>query len=562
MKKYGILALVICFLFPPLRAEEKKYTSESFARLNFLNGSVFLQRGADLGYEEGVLNMPISEGDRLGTTEGRAEVYLPKGTFIRLDINTKIDFVNLPKKGDDLTRLRVWTGNIYLSTYRLAKEKGIEIHSPDVSIYILEEGLYRIDVSENEKTEIYVYDGVIEAAGEEGSVLLKGQQSFEVTDGRFASKPRHFYAVAEDSFDRWSESRESRVRREIQSLHLPEELADFENELSENGDWIYLKPYGWVWVPRGVEAEWRPYYHGYWDWLPYCGWTWVPYEPWGWATFHYGWWNWGASIGWHWIPGTFWGPAWVGWYWGPTYCAWAPLSFWYYPWASWNAYYWGLHWTGGYWGWSWGPQYPHYFRGLTVIHKDQLKAKNISQVALKPGAAKDLGKITLNTQSPKIRPAGAGVSAESLGGNKIFLKKDRSQLISNPERTGKARTSAATERSISTKTARTMGIPRGDLPSAAKGEASQSKIKRNSFGYPSSPEISIKKLSGDRSFSRSSSFRSRLYQYLQGGRSSSASRGSISRGKVSPSWSKGGHVSRPAAPPSSSSRSGGVRKKN
>jgi hypothetical protein len=308
--------------------EEPQYTNESFARLSFISGSVYIQRGSEEGYEDGVINMPIEEGNRLGTTDGRAELYLGKRTFLRLDNNTKVEILNFPKKGSDLTRLNVLKGNVYLSVGRLDEEKSIELHTPDSSFYVLSDGLFRVDVYENKKTDIFVFYGVVEAAGEEGSVLIKSELNLTVASGRFSGRPVRFLAVAEDAFDRWSESRESSLAVQVASKRLPAELEDFEGELDEYGDWNWVNPYGWVWVPGGVGPYWRPYYNGSWTWLYMGGWTWLPYDPWGWVTFHYGRWGWHGGLGWYWIPGTIWGPAWVGWWYGADYWAWAPLGYW------------------------------------------------------------------------------------------------------------------------------------------------------------------------------------------------------------------------------------------
>jgi len=82
-------------------------------------------------------------------------------------------------------------------------------------------------------------------------------------------------------------------------VYLPEDLAEFEGELNEYGDWVYVAPYGHVWVPQGVNDDWRPYYYGRWVWVPLSGWTWVPYDPGaGWPS-TYGRWHWGVGIGWY-----------------------------------------------------------------------------------------------------------------------------------------------------------------------------------------------------------------------------------------------------------------------
>ena len=98
----------------------------------------------------------------------------------------------------------------------------------------------------------------------------------------------------------------------------------FYSRLTPYGSWVWVAPYGRVWVPA-VGYGWRPYYYGQWvltDW----GWTFVSDDPWGWAAYHYGRWNWGVGVGWYWIPGRVWGPAWVSWRYGGGYAAWCPLG--------------------------------------------------------------------------------------------------------------------------------------------------------------------------------------------------------------------------------------------
>jgi len=111
-----------------------------------------------------------------------------------------------------------------------------------------------------------------------------------------------------------------------ESQNYPNEMAvtDFYDDLSPYGAWIAFEPYGYVWQPRQVDLEWRPYAYGRWLWTDY-GWTWVAQEEWGWITYHYGRWGWDDTLGWFWVPGTVWAPAWVSWRWGDLYIGWAPL---------------------------------------------------------------------------------------------------------------------------------------------------------------------------------------------------------------------------------------------
>ncbi|MFQ6108411.1 MAG: DUF6600 domain-containing protein [Candidatus Aminicenantales bacterium] len=493
MRKTLGFMIVLIFSLSFLNAEEQDYTNYSFARLSHVTGNTYIQRAADLGYEEGVINMPIAEGDRLGTTEGRAEIYLGKGNYIRLDNNTKIDFLKLPDRESALIQIQVWTGNLILSLRTLEEEKNIEIHTPDVSLYLLDRGLYRVDVRENGETEIFVFDGLLEASAESGSVLVKREQRIEAINGHFTSSPARFYAVAEDSFDRWSEHRDSQIRKRLARRYLPEELEDFEYELAVYGHWNYMSPYGYVWVPSGLNPFWRPYFHGRWVWMP-CGWTWLPYEPWGWVTFHFGRWHWSVGLGWYWIPRTVWGPAWVSWYWGYDYVGWVPLSYYDRPVVIINNVFYDRYKD---------PYYPYNSRALTVVHKNELKAKHISRVALSPQSVKSLGKIQLSRKPISLRPAPAKVTVDKLGGSKVFLRKKDSSVRFKPVKRPSSTTST-------TPKAKTTLRSREKISGRAISTKKRTIIKRK-IGYPS---FSDTKSRTPPKIKKSTSTLDRIYRYI------------------------------------------------
>lgn len=96
------------------------------------------------------------------------------------------------------------------------------------------------------------------------------------------------------------------------------------NYLAPYGNWVNMDPYGYVWAPRHMGYNWRPYSDGHWVWTDY-GWTWISDQEWGWIPFHYGRWGWDNELGWFWVPGTAWGPAWVTWRSSDQYMGWAPL---------------------------------------------------------------------------------------------------------------------------------------------------------------------------------------------------------------------------------------------
>jgi hypothetical protein len=526
MKKLAFITVVLIFALSMARAEEPAtYTNETFARLSCLDGNVYIQRATELDYEEGVVNMPVTEGDRMGTTDGRAEIYMGRGKYLRLDYNTKIDFLDLPGLEDELTRLQIWRGNIFFSIMSMKREKTIEIHSPDASLYILEAGLYRIDVRENE-SEIFVFKGMAEIAGETGSVLIKEAQRLKAIDGHFSDHPSAFTAFAADSFDRWSEARDYEVRKRMAQRYLPEELEDFEYELASNGEWTYEPTYGYVWVPWGMDPGWRPYRHGRWIWLASCGWTWLPYEPWGWAVFHFGRWHWSLSLGWYWIPTEAWGPGWVHWYWGYDYIAWAPVSYWGYPGVVINNTYYGHHMDH---------YYPDKSRALTVIHKNQLRARNVEKVALGEKEIEKIGKITLGKIQPAIRPEeGIRVPLEKLGKSRVEPNGSPGIIRLNNERENSLKKSDISKTEISKRI-------RSNSPDREETRAPRNIPKQSSS-------------------KKADSTLGKIYNFLSGEKSrvskSRASSGSTSKSVKSSTKSKASpKVKKTSAPKKSSSRS-------
>ncbi|MGB9892995.1 MAG: DUF6600 domain-containing protein [Candidatus Saccharicenans sp.] len=535
--------------------EETKYTNDSVGRVSFIEGKAFIQRAADIGYEEAVINDPVTEGDRIGTSEGRLEIQFGGRNYLRLDNDTKLDIMNLPKKDSDLTRFRVWSGHIYLAINNLNKEKSIEIHTPDSSFYVLEKGIYRIDVEEGRGTEILVFKGLVEAAGEQNSYLVKGEQHLEMAEGRFSSKPSGFRPVADDGFDRWNESRDQATQRLYARRYLPEDMSEFEAELNQYGDWVYVPPYGYVWVPRDVGDDWRPYYNGHWVWVPMTGWTWVPYEPWGWVAFHYGRWHWGIGLGWYWIPTYVWGPAWVSWWWDYDYFAWAPLSWYGYPVVVVNNLFYDRY-VGS---------YPLHSRALVMVRRDQLKARDISRAALRPESLKAANlenKIVLKSNKLPFRPEGSSLTVEKLDAKRVLIRQNNQAtgLRSSPESRGTLRPeglrpSGSAEKPAGEKSGEKLKAPQatksegqrtGSAPKSTRtappsGKITPKKIRKEEESsasapryqssdslrkiqtYPSSPNISVRNLNPESSnYYRSSARTPRNYIY-PGSRSESRS---------------------------------------
>jgi len=277
MRKHSliIVGFLLCLPLFIYSNSDTEYYDYSFARMSYVTGDVFIERAADMGYEQGIVNLPVVENDKLGSRDGRAEIHFGRKNYLRIDRYTHVDFAGLPRKGYDQVKLNLLSGNIYLRVSFLGREKDFEVHTPDASYYILEEGLYQFKVVENSETEIHVVEGAVEAAGEEGSVLVEAEERLVASNGAFRSGPENLYASYSDGFSEWNNSRDALLFRTVQKTYLPSELYEYESELATNGRWVYEASYGHVWIPHVYHNTWRPYHNGRWWWYPSCGWTWV-----------------------------------------------------------------------------------------------------------------------------------------------------------------------------------------------------------------------------------------------------------------------------------------------
>jgi len=409
-RSIGVLLGAFLVLAPLFAAAETDdYSDYSFARLNYIRGEVSVQRASDLGTEKAEVNLPLVVGDKLLTMDGQAEVQFGRRNYLRIDSFARVEFAVLPSEGKSGIKVHLLEGRAYLRVSSLEEEKSVEVHSPDASFYILEEGLYRFEVDAGNETKIFVHQGSAEAAGERGSVLVRAMEKLAAARGELLSGPESFYARS-DGFDQWNESRDALLARRSASAYLPSDISEYEEELGDNGRWVYEQPYGNVWVPYVSQVDWRPYYFGRWSWYPIIGWTWISSEPWGWCTSHYGRWHWRINLGWYWIPRTHWGPAWVYWYSDNDYVGWCPLSYYNRPVVIVDNHFYDSYRD---------PYYPINSRALTMVRRDQLQSPAISRHALAASQFSALGRINLRAEQPAVRPVIAGSALRSPGSGQV-----------------------------------------------------------------------------------------------------------------------------------------------
>jgi len=269
------------------------------ARLNFSQGSVSFRPAGENDWVTAVPNRPMVTGDDLWADENsRAEVHIGSAA-IRLGAQTGITFLTLD---DTTTQIRLAQGSMIVRVRHVDDDDTYEIDTPNIAFTILQQGEYRVDVSQDgSRSVVTAWHGRGHVTG--------GGFSYNVLAGQSAtfngSQDHLDYDLGQvadrDDFDDWAFDRDDREDRADSANYVSREMTGYE-DLDENGDWSYVAGYGPCWRPRAVVVGWAPYRYGHWAYVGPWGWTWVEDEPWGFAPFHYGRWAF-VSNGWFWVPG-------------------------------------------------------------------------------------------------------------------------------------------------------------------------------------------------------------------------------------------------------------------
>ncbi|HZI92793.1 MAG TPA: DUF6600 domain-containing protein [Patescibacteria group bacterium] len=323
----------------PAQGQVAEQEGSVYGRLRFIEGGLTLKRDNEV-YTDLVINDPLTPGDVVSTArEGRAELQLADGSSIKLDDDSELVLQSLSDSSNQIentTILQLGRGSMIIRADNMdSKEKRFQIDTDGASIFLLSDGLFRIDVRADGTTVVSSRRGVAEVMSQEVSSLVRSGERITARPDEIPGESRVFNTRTSDDFDEWSVSRdESLVRRarvdDEEPTALPEPVEPYSNELSYYGRWYNNPSYGWVWRPVGLQPDWQPYMYGRWTDCP-TGLVWVSYEPWGWAPFHYGRWEFLVGNGWVWIPGHVFAGAYVAWSVSPGYFGWCPLGFYDYP---------------------------------------------------------------------------------------------------------------------------------------------------------------------------------------------------------------------------------------
>jgi len=329
MKAFKFLLITTLLLFPVCSYSAPPAppppSTLGAMRISLLDGDVQIKTEDTGDWVPASINMPLRDGDQLWVPEGgRTELELRDGSFLRLDQKTALDILTVER---DSYQFYLAEGRAF-ANFKGRRGTLLQVDTSVSSVRAYDNAVFRVDVLGDGLADISVYRGSIYAESQDGKTT--------VTEGNALSLKGD--ATAElsplgppDEWENWNRERDQKyARRRPPSRYLPEELQVYSTDFDENGKWVNVSQYGYVWTPTVVvSAEWAPYRVGRWAWVG-GDYVWISYEPWGWAPYHYGRWAFVGSFGWCWVPprrgAVYWGPGFVGWVQTPTYVSWVPLA--------------------------------------------------------------------------------------------------------------------------------------------------------------------------------------------------------------------------------------------
>jgi len=167
--------------------------------IHYVEGQVYL--GDQLVETKFGVFPEVKENQQLKTEEGRAEVLLTPGVFLRLGENSS--FRMITNRLID-TRLEFLSGSAIVEAEDIGKDNSVTVVYRDATVHPVKKGVYRFDAGANE---LRVYDGLAE--------VTAGGQTVEVKEGHLIALDtlavHKFDKAVTDALNRWSERRDGYV---------------------------------------------------------------------------------------------------------------------------------------------------------------------------------------------------------------------------------------------------------------------------------------------------------------------------------------------------------------
>ncbi len=222
--------------------------------INYIEGQVSI--GTQVLNSSSVGTVQLKAGETLTTEEGKAEVLLTPGVFLRVGDNSSVkmifpDFVN--------TVVELDKGHAMVEAADIHKENNIRVIAGGVTIRLLKPGLYDFDLRQDQ---VRVFDGKARVEDDGKTVTVKGGRELELAQESKLKPTKFKKEQYEGSLYQWSSLRSAYVAEANVNL----------GDMYASDMWG-----GW----GGPNWYWDPWFSSY-TYIPADG---VFYSPFGWGFY-------------------------------------------------------------------------------------------------------------------------------------------------------------------------------------------------------------------------------------------------------------------------------------
>lgn len=203
-------------------------------------------------YKAGVFP-EMKAGDILRAEDGRAEVLLTPGAFLRVSEESSFKLVS--NKLTD-TRLEALTGSMLLTTPDPEKDNSVTLLYKDRTITFQKKGNYRLDAGTGE---FRVYEGEAQVSTAGQALTAKSGREVNLNSGVLVADK--FNAKLGDEFYRWAARRDALIAQA--NVSAAKMAVDSGNRSS---GWYFNSYFNtYTWLPGGNRLYMSPFGSGYWS---------------------------------------------------------------------------------------------------------------------------------------------------------------------------------------------------------------------------------------------------------------------------------------------------------
>lgn len=256
----GFFFAVLFLLFAvPAQANDTTPDRAVPGTLNYVEGDVAI--GSQAITSKSIGSAQLQAGESLVTQNGKAEILLTPGVFLRVGDNSSVKMIS-PSLTD--TEVELNRGHAIVEVAEIHPENDIRVEADGETVELLKTGLYDFDANQQQ---LRVFEGKASVQELERSVEVKGGRELSLAGGQ-PVKPTKFdkKAYTDEDLYRWSS---------LRSAYVAEANVDAAGSYMANG-WGPWGPGWW-----GAGWYWDPWFYGY-TFIPGDG---IFYSPFGWGFY-------------------------------------------------------------------------------------------------------------------------------------------------------------------------------------------------------------------------------------------------------------------------------------